>query len=140
MEHADPKRVWRRGARLFLFAGAAIAACSSEVGEPTLDVDAKKLVEDYEDNEIGADEQYKGKVARIKGKVESISKGVLGDLSITLRATLLFGGDVVCEFNDSQADALSKLKPGQWVTVVGRITGRTLNSAKDVSVEDCRIE
>ena len=125
---------------LGVFCGIAMSGCSSEPSKPTVEVEAKQLVKDYKDNEIAADERYEDKVVRIKGKVESIDKGVFGGLSITLDGGLFTAGNVVCEFGGSETDALSKLTKGEQVTVVGRVTGRTLNSGNDVNVEDCRIE
>lgn len=123
-----------------VFGSITMSGCSSEPPKPTLDVSAKQLVKAYKDNEIAADERYEDKVVRIKGKVESIDKGVFGGLSVTLDGGFLSFGNVVCEFGGSETDSLSKLKKGESVTVVGRVTGRTLNSGQDVNVEDCRIE
>lgn len=120
-----------------------IGACGGKPvssDEVTVEVTAKQLVSAYEKNEVGADEKYKGKVARITGKIEKISKDPLGRLSLQLRGSLLFGGDVVCEFSRSDAKALSDLEPGEEATVIGRIDGRLLNTGSDVNVENCRLE
>jgi hypothetical protein len=116
-----------------------LQGCGDVPSGPVLDVEAKRLVKDYEENEVGADERYKGKVVRIKGEVDEISKGVFGGLSVTLNGPFL-GGDVVCKFDDSEKAALAKLQPGDKVAIIGRVSGRFLNSASDVDVDDCRIE
>jgi hypothetical protein len=133
----------RAGTTLPLHLGALVCIALCGCGgapEPTLDVDAEQLVDDYKKNEIGAVERYEGKVVRIKGEVNSIDKGLLGGLSITLDGSFMWGADVVCEFDKSHAAALAKLRTGDDVAVIGRVEGRFMNSGGDVKVEDCRLE
>jgi hypothetical protein len=124
-----------------LFALVA-AGCGGEAApsEPELEVEAKQLVRAYRENEVAADYRYRGKFVRIKGKVSDISKGPFGGLVVTLAGPLLSFGDVECKFDDSHEAALAKLRPGDWIHVIGRVEGRFANAGSDVPVEDCRIE
>jgi hypothetical protein len=110
-------------------------SASAEVQDnPAIKVDAVCLFDDYEANEVSADEKYKGKVLEVSGVVVSIGK----DLFDTIYVTLMVGGEfqlmkVQCFFgNESKAEA-AKLSKGQRVVVRGRCGGKFLN----VVVNDC---
>ena len=93
---------------------------------------ASTLWDDYEANEVSADDKYKNKVVAIKGTIESIRKDFLDEPYIVLNA----GGyltAVQCSFKDGKA--LKSLSKGDYLTVVGTCTGRILTS---VMVADCR--
>lgn len=102
--------------------------------EPALDVTATALGKAYSDNEVAADQTYKGKVVRVAGVITAISKQVIGDGMYVV----LQGGttDVQCFFAASQESSLATLKRGKRVTLRGRVDGKMLN----VTVQGCSVE
>ena len=97
-------------------------------------VSAAALVSDYVDNEVGADEKYKGKRVLVSGKIESISKGWIGGLYVTLKSRHPFR-DVQCSFDKSQKDKLAALSSGQRVRILGKGDGLLGN----VHLKDCQV-
>ena len=101
--------------------------------EPIIEVSATQLLEDYDANEVRANEQYKGKRAKISGIVDSIGE-TFGQTYVTIN-----GGDefellsVQCFFKDSSA--LSSLNKGDQITVEGNIDGKSMN----IGVKDCTL-
>ena len=98
-------------------------------------VTALALASAYEDNEVAADQQYNGKNLLVTGKIESIDT-VLGTTSVTLKGKNMSFVSVQCFVDDSQKDAIVKLKKGQTATVQGVCDGKSLN----VELKDCVIK
>ena len=95
---------------------------SAEKSEPTavkaMNVQAKKLAKEFEQNELAADSKYKGQTLRITGRIDKIDTDVWDEDKYILR----LGGkwDIVgVNCNDMPTDELATLKQGQTVTVVG---------------------
>lgn len=103
--------------------GAPIAAAG---------ISAIRLFSDYEENEISADDKYKGKVIRVSGKVAKIGKDILDTPYVEFAATAVFG--VQCMFDD--AGALTSLKKGQELTVRCKGDGKLGN----VILRGCMID
>ena len=104
--------------------------------KPSLSVNAFQLVDDYKNNEVAADKQYKGKVLEVSGFIESIGK----DLMDTMYVSLGGGGEfemrgVQCYFADSETDNLATLSKGQQITITGRCDGLMGN----VLLKECAI-
>ncbi len=97
-------------------------------------------MDDYEDNEVGAAARYEGKTVRVTGKVRSIDKGPLGGSRSPSRQVCSW--EVTCSVRSLglKTDSIANLSPGDRVTIVGRVTGRVLNSGRDVNARDCRVE
>jgi hypothetical protein len=97
-------------------------------------ISAVKLCEDYEANELKADEKYKGKVAEVTGEVEDISK-VFEKTSITLKGIdLLY--NVNCGFKSENEEEVVNINKGQKITIIGYIDGYGLT----VDMSKCRIK
>lgn len=95
-----------------------------------IDVTAKQLFADYDANELGADEKYKGKTLRISGTVSSIGKDITGTAYVQFAiGDPVYG--VQCMFND--ASGLSSLKKGQQLVVRCKEPGKMGN----VVLSDC---
>jgi hypothetical protein len=99
-------------------------------------VDAWTLVADYKDNEVAADEKYKGKTLKVKGFIGDIKK----DITDTMYVILQSGGDfelrnVQCFFANNEKQRLVNLSKGQMITVRGRCDGLMMN----VVLRDCAI-
>lgn len=67
------------------------------VEDPAIEVTANQLLKAYKNNEVAANQQYKGKVLLVSGVVDSIQAGLNDKPYISLKA----GGEF--EFNTPQA-------------------------------------
>lgn len=102
---------------------------------PVPTVTAKKLVADYNDNQLSADKKYKDKVYKITGTIDDFGSELTGDPYVTLVGDGYFN-TARCDFPGDATDAISKLKKGQSVTFQGKVYGDLIGS---VSVNDCSI-
>lgn len=103
-------------------------------------VTPKELDDAYSANEVSADKKYKGKIAIITGKIDSIGvssgKPVINlvDSSDHYKYTI---ATVHCYFNDdSQSNKIANLSKGQIVTIKGKITGQVIT----IGVDDCILQ
>ena len=81
----------------------------------------------YEENEISADEKYKGKKLILIGVVKEIKSGGWGGGRVHLEVDDEFGlSAVVCNFEKNQKSSLSSLRPGQRVAILGKGDGRQM--------------
>lgn len=94
--------------------------------QPDMEVKAAVLYNDYERNEVAGDEKYKGKILRVSGSVDDISKDITDTMYITLDAGQAFGS-VQCFFADDHTEELSGISKGQYVTIQGRCDGKLGN-------------
>lgn len=109
----------------------------TEEPEPEVIVVAKDLAQEYDDNEIKANKNYKDKFAEITGKVSSIGE-VLSSTYVVLSAEKDFAlTQVQCFFKDkSEIDKIAEISKGDTVTIIGTIDGKSLN----VEVENCKFK
>ena len=90
---------------------------------PPIIVDAATLFSEYEENEVRADERYKGKNLQISGSIDSVGKDILDHMYVTLNAgKQIF--HIQCFFDKSHANTLASLNKGTFVTVVGQCDGK----------------
>lgn len=92
----------------------------SGAAAPAVEVTAKALLKEFEDNELAGDQKYKGKVLKITGTVSGIDTEIFDDEKYVLNIN--GGGDfeilsVSC-YDIPNAD-LSSVTVGQTITVVG---------------------
>jgi len=92
-----------------------------------LEISPEQLFSDYEANEVKADNQYNGKLLKIKGAILNIGIDRLNDVSyITLDAGYwLRGVDVYLK--KSEQKKLADLSKGQIVTIIGTCDGKLIN-------------
>jgi len=90
---------------------------------------AENLFYAYNENEIKADQNYKGERFYVEGKIKDFGKDILDDPYITLETGEIFS--VQCMLNDENI-ALD-LKKGQKVTFLGTCSGKLGN----VLMKDC---
>lgn len=124
---------------VIIFFAAAIASsdekdtekkvAKTEAEKPAINITATALSKAYQDNEVGADQLYKGTVLIITGTVQSINKDFTDKIYVTLKGD---GGeyslaDIQCYFSDDHVNAASSLKKGQRVTVKGLGDGLVMN-------------
>lgn len=101
-----------------------------------IDITATELITAYENNEVKADKDYKGKLANISGVVRNIGI-VLDNTYVTID-----GGEdmefisVQCNFEDEdEIEKVSNLSKGDNIVIQGVIDGQSL----DISVKDSKI-
>lgn len=91
-------------------------------------IDAEKLWEEYEDNEVLADSKYKNKQLQVTGIVVRIENDLFGNPYIVLEG---YPGSTVmgikCEFDSSYESKISNLEKGEEVTVIGLNRGDMIN-------------
>lgn len=85
-------------------------------------ITAIKLCQEYDANEVAADENYKGRVIEVTGSINDIKKDVLDKMYVSLEGCS-FLEDVQCYFSENQTSALTKLKKEQKITVRGKCEG-----------------
>ena len=88
--------------------------------ENPIEVSAQDLWDAFEENEIAAEEKYKGKLIKITGIVSDInSKDFLTDDNILLEVDGTYWGCVQCNFNSANAKAIANVQKGKKVTIIG---------------------
>ena len=98
-------------------------------------ISAASLYATYKENEVAADEKYKGKAMEITGTIDDIKKG-LGDIPYVTLATDDDFGNVQCTFSKNDSAQLAELKKGQKITITGKCSGLMMN----VIVKDSKIQ
>ena len=97
---------------------------------PSVIITASKLYKEYNENEIAADEKYKGKIIEVTGVIRDIGNDIMDNAYITLVGNEYFG-DIQCYFNEKSV--VAKLSKGKRITVMGSCSGLMIN----VQVNDC---
>jgi hypothetical protein len=105
-----------------------------ETEEKLETIEASKLIEDYKSNEIKADNLYKDKRFKIKGRVRDISE-VLGSLTVSLSDEDFAITEVSLKFKEKDKNVIAELNKGQTIIVIGTVEGL----GWDVDVKDCEI-
>ena len=93
---------------------------------------ADKLVAEYTDNEVRADDNFKGKTFWVTGTIENIGKDVMDKSYVSFKSTDDIRS-VQCFIDDTKL--LSSLNKGMKVTVKGTCKGMFGN----VLMEDCEL-
>lgn len=108
---------------------------SSILEEPALELSAVQLYNEFYNNEIAADQKYKGQTLIVTGVVSSIAKDILGTPYVVLNN----GGEfeiwgVQCLFpnTDAYKNSLATLNKGNTIKVKGECTGYLLNVMLEV--------
>ena len=97
---------------------------------PSVTISASKLYKEYNENEIAADEKYKGKIIEVTGVIRDIGNDIMDNAYITLVGNEYFG-DIQCYFNEKSV--VAKLSKGKRVTVIGSCSGLMIN----VQINNC---
>ena len=93
---------------------------SSEKAPKAIEVEAKAILKEFEENEAAADQKYEGKVLQVTGIVDKIDTELFDEDEYIIQ----IGGGSDFEFftvnaDDQSADAVASLKKGQKITVIG---------------------
>ena len=97
---------------------------------PSVTISASKLYKEYNENEIAADEKYKGKIIEVTGVIRDIGNDIMDNAYITLVGDEYFG-DIQCYFNEKLV--VAKLSKGKRITVIGSCSGLMIN----VQINNC---
>ncbi len=97
---------------------------------PSVTISASKLYKEYNENEIAADEKYKGKIIEVTGVIRDIGNDIMDNAYITLVGDEYFG-DIQCYFNEKSV--VAKLSKGKRITVIGSCSGLMIN----VQINNC---
>jgi hypothetical protein len=99
-------------------------------------VSISTILSDYEDNEIGADNKYKGRYIQTTGIIDSVKKDLMGSLYVTLGTGSQFEFPKIQAFFDkSERNNLALLRKGSSLTVTCQVEGLMMN----VLVKKCQI-
>lgn len=109
-------------------------ASKTVVVEEAIIITADDLYLAYKDNEVNADNTYKGKLVKISGIIDSIGKDILDKPYVTIKTENSFS-NVQCFVADDALDSVATLKSDQSIVMEGRVDGYLMN----VSVKNCRI-
>ena len=108
---------------------------SGKQAPTAMEVSAVALHRAYNDNEVAADEQFKGKLLRVTGTVSGIKKDFMDDIYVELDTGEMFG-ELHASFRDNQKSKIMALRKGQSITFEGSINGFLMNS---VMMRNCQI-
>jgi hypothetical protein len=110
---------------------AALLACKSKDSTPRaaeMTVSATQLILEYKDNEVAADQRYKGKRLRTNGIVSDIKKDIVDDIYVTLGSGAEFEiPELMAYFPDSLENKAAGLRKGQELTVECDCEGLMIN-------------
>ena len=99
----------------------------------SVEITAAQLYQEYQANEIAADEKYKDQIIQVSGRIRDIGNDLMDNPYITLVGDPYFG-DVQCYF--SEKSIVASLSKGQQITVMGICDGLMMN----VLLNDCVIK
>lgn len=107
-----------------------------KLGRPAMRVSAKEVLEEYKNNEVRADGQYKDKLVQVRGLVGETKKDISGAIYVTIGTGGLLEVPVLqCFAKDGEEKAFAALNKGDTITVAGRVEGLMMN----VIVKECVI-
>lgn len=92
------------------------APAAAPAKEPAIKVSAKKLHQDYDANEAAADDEYKGKLLEVNGRIASIDKDAFDNTIVRLRGKDDFT-HIMAKLSEVEAPKAKALKKGQTITV-----------------------
>ncbi len=101
---------------------------------PIIKITSRKLYSEYKENELSADNKYKGKTIEVSGTVNNIKKDFLDNPYITIKGDQYIG-DIQCMLNDSENAKAAALKKGSYISITGKLTGLIL---MNVTIENCK--
>lgn len=101
--------------------------------ERPIEVDAKTLFDEYQQNEVAADDRYKGKKLLVRGTVQSVDKDFLDSIIVRLATSNQFMG-AMARMEDGEKSQASRLRKGEKVAVLCEGGGIVIGTP---SLRDC---
>lgn len=96
---------------------------------PQITITSVNIAKEYSENEVAADEKYKGKMIEISGKVTSIDNGTFdNEMIVKLTDGQYDFNGPWCYMKESEKDKVLAFKKGQQVTLIGTGDSATLKS------------
>lgn len=103
-----------------------------------IEVTADDIFSAFEDNEVAAEERFKGQLVKITGIVDDInSQSVLTSANILLKSDGMGFSCVQCNFNSENSKALAAVKKGESITIIGTCEGK---SFLNVIINACELQ
>ena len=93
---------------------------------------AAKLTQNYIDNEVRADENFKDKEFYVEGTINDIKKDIMDNIYVSLNGSEMFR-EVQCYFDDK--NTASQLQKGMRVTFYGKCDALLVN----VLMKNCKL-
>lgn len=100
-------------------------------------ISAAQLWRAFDDNEVAAEEAYKGKPVFVRGKIAAITTDMAGYPVISFDVDGTGLAKVNCVFSKENRPVVAKLEKGQMVLIPGMCDGMVLGQ---VFVKDCEME
>lgn len=92
-------------------------------------VTAVQICADYGENQIAADEKWKGKRVAVTGTISNIGKDFKDDSFVTLSDGKEYSlGGIQAGFGTGSNDVIGKLRKGQKITIEGTVEGTSVTS------------
>lgn len=127
---------------LLIFAFLAVGSTDTDVDtrkvqsqEPDYVLRANDLINEYDVNEVSADDKYKGKIVVVTGTIQSIGKDIMDQAYIVIGGEGFLDG-IQCMFTKGEHRTIARLSKGQMVTVKGEVRGKSIGN---VLMEKCHI-
>lgn len=101
-------------------------------------ITSAELAKAYSDNEVSADDKYKGKLLEVSGKITGIDNGI-SDNEMVVRLTdgASDFNSVTCYMKSSEREKVLAFKKGQTTILIGTGSSATLSSPV---VKDCLVK
>lgn len=103
---------------------------------PSYTLSANQLYRDYKDNEVAADQKYKGRIVVVSGTIQSIGKDILDQAYIVIGGEGFLDG-VQCMFTKGEESSVARLSNGQRVAVKGEVSGKMVGN---VLLKKCTLQ
>lgn len=132
VEEEKNKELKKTTTNVAVKAPAAITDFSNKI--PVYSVSVEKLLSDYENNEIAADDKYRGKIIKVSGYIFEVRNimpighvggdryavlfGVKSDSSV-FPANIYYKYGLACYFDAESKSAIASLKTGQYIKIKG---------------------
>lgn len=102
------------------------ASDSTPKAPEAIKISAPDLCAAYIENEVAADEKYKGKYLEITGAIDDIKKDITDTPYVALTTDDVIRR-VQCMFSKNESSVLAELKKGQQITIIGKCDGLMMN-------------
>ncbi|HZZ86074.1 MAG TPA: hypothetical protein VFE30_16205 [Anaeromyxobacteraceae bacterium] len=98
-----------------------------------MEVDNRRLWQDYEANEVAADNVYRGKTLKVRGTVSSVDKDFMDNIVVHLASPNEFM-NTMATVQKAEARQAAQLSKGQRISLICEGKGRVMGSP---SLDDC---
>lgn len=96
---------------------------------PKVTVTSVSLIKEYSENEVAADEKYKGKLVEVSGKVAGVDNGTFdNEMIVKLSDGEYDFNSTWCYMRTSEKDKVLAFKKGQQTTLIGTGDSATISS------------